>query len=255
MASTQPLLAVQMYTLRDLTKDDMAGVLRQVNEIGYDGVELAGYGNLAPHEVKRTADELGLSIISLHVGWKVLQNLLPQIIEDCALFGNRFVAVSLSPQICTSAAEYSQAGRTLEVTGRRLSEVGVQLCHHNHAFEFEHKFDEGYGFDLIYENSDPQWVQTEIDTYWVKKGGEDPAQYIRKYSGRAPLLHIKDMAEDGSFAVVGTGVLDWDAILQAARESGVQAFIVEQDICPGNPLDSIRLSYENFRKMKPNAYA
>src|SRR5690606_30637709 len=100
----------------------------------------------------------------------------------------------------------------------------------------------------------PQFGKTEIDTYWVQKGGEDPAQYLRKYSGRVPLIHIKDMAQDGSFAEVGTGTLDWPAIFAAAQTTDAVAYIVEQDICPGNPLDSIRLSYENFQKMNTNAH-
>jgi sugar phosphate isomerase/epimerase len=85
----------------------------------------------------------------------------------------------------------------------------------------------------------------------VQKGRVDPAAYIRKYSGRAPLIHIKDMADDenGSFAEVGTGTLNWPEIFEAAEAGGATAYVVEQDICPGNPLDSVRLSLENLRKM------
>ena len=92
-------------------------------------------------------------------------------------------------------------------------------------------------------------MQGEIDTYWVQHGGEDPAEYIRKMPGRTPLIHIKDMAEDGAFAEVGEGVLDWEAIFEASEAGGAAWYIVEQDVCQRPPLESVRLTLDNLRKM------
>jgi sugar phosphate isomerase/epimerase len=107
-----------------------------------------------------------------------------------------------------------------------------------------------YGLDILYANSDPRWVQAELDTYWIQHGGENPTAYIKKYEGRAPLIHIKDMANDAgrSFAEVGAGILDWPSIFHAAEAGGAVAYIVEQDTCPGDPLDSIRISIENLKQ-------
>jgi sugar phosphate isomerase/epimerase len=250
MEPTKPILAVQLYTLRELARNDMAGVLRQVKEVGYDGIELAGYGNATAQDVKRTVDELGLEVVSAHISLDALQNDWATVVADSRLLGHQFVVCSYPSQPRASAQDYREVGRTLNTFGARLhEEAGLQLCYHNHAFEFEPKFDEGYGLDLIFENSDPRYVQAELDTYWVQKGGENPVEYIRKYAGRAPLIHLKDMNAEGDFAEVGTGSLDWPAIFHAAEAGGVVSYIVEQDTCPGNPVDSIRLSYENLQKL------
>ena len=130
----------------------------------------------------------------------------------------------------------------------QLADAGIVLCYHNHAFEFE-TFDGKYGLDILYDNSDPQYVQAEIDTYWVQKGGVDPAAYIRKLSGRTPLIHIKDMDTDGDFAEIGEGTLDWDAIWSACEASGAKWYIVEQDRCKRPPVESATLSVNNLCKM------
>ena len=253
MAEKRPVIALQLYTLRDLTSTDMVGALRQVAEIGYQGVEFAGYGNSNVEELAPLVQELGLTVVSSHTGFNEVQNDLQRVISENQAFGNQLVVCpSIPGELRQSADGYRQFARSLDEFGARLrDEAGMQLCYHNHAFEFEDKFDGKSGFDLLYENSDPQLVQAEIDTYWVQKGGENPVEYIRKYSGRAPLIHIKDMAagEDQQFAEVGTGILDWPAIFHAAEAGGAVAYIVEQDICPGDPLDSIRLSLENLKKM------
>jgi sugar phosphate isomerase/epimerase len=127
---------------------------------------------------------------------------------------------------------------------------GLQLCYHNHSFEFQ-KFDGKYGLDIFYENSDPNLVLAEIDTYWVQHGGEDPAQFLRKYPNRCPLIHLKDMLADAqkSFAEVGAGILNWPEIFKACEAVGAQWYIVEQDRCQRPPLESVRMSFENLKRM------
>jgi sugar phosphate isomerase/epimerase len=251
MAIKRPLIAVQMYTLRDLTKDDMAGVLRQVKEIGYEGVELAGYGNLSRDEVKRVIDETGLVVTSNHVGIDRMENEFEDVVAEAKTFGYSLLGVAyLDESRRTTKEKWLQTAQVLNRLGQRLrDEAGLTLFYHNHAFEFQERFDGVAGLDILYSNTDPQFVQAELDTYWVQKGGENPTAYLRKYAGRTPVLHIKDMNEAGDFAEVGTGVLDWPSIFSAAEAGGVTAYIVEQDVCPGNPLDSIRLSLENLKQM------
>jgi sugar phosphate isomerase/epimerase len=252
MNQTRPLIALQLYTLRDLTKNDMASTLRQVAEIGYEAVEPAGYGDLSVEQLKATLDELGLKVVGNHVGFTALQENLAGVVSDNRLLDNHYIVCpSIPAQQRSSADGYRQFAQTLNEIGRQLHDAGLQLCYHNHAFEFEDRFDRQYGLDILYESSDPQLVQAEIDTYWVQKGRVDPAAYIRKYSGRTPLIHIKDMADDenGSFAEVGTGTLNWPEIFEATESGGATAYIVEQDICPGNPLESVRLSLDNLKKM------
>jgi sugar phosphate isomerase/epimerase len=138
----------------------------------------------------------------------------------------------------------------LDGIGAACSEKGMRLSYHNHSFEFV-KFDGEYALDMLYANTSPENVLAEIDTYWVQHGGEDPAAYIRKYSGRGPILHVKDMADDEkkSFAEIGNGILDWHAIREASQQSGVEVYCVEQDVCPGDPLDSARISFQFMQKL------
>jgi len=248
---TRPIIALQLYTLRDLTSTDMPGVLKQVADMGYEGIEFAGYGNLSAAEAKAATDDLGLKVISNHTGFDALQNNLDTVIKDNQAFGNKYIVCPSIPGDLQTGEGYRQFAGTLNDLGAKLrSEAGLQLCYHNHAFEFA-QFDGEYGLDLLYANSDPENVKAELDTYWVQKGGVNPVKYIEKHSGRAPLIHAKDMANDDnqSFAEVGTGILDWPGIFAASEANGAVAYIVEQDICPGNPLDSVKLSLENLKKM------
>jgi len=126
---------------------------------------------------------------------------------------------------------------------------GFTFTYHNHAQELA-LIDGEHALDLLYAATDPALVQAELDTFWIAKGGAEVVPYIRKHAGRAPEIHAKDMdAETGSFTEVGNGVLDWPAIFAAAREGGAEWVIVEQDACPGNSLDSARMSIENLKRM------
>ncbi|HEX8551308.1 MAG TPA: sugar phosphate isomerase/epimerase [Abditibacteriaceae bacterium] len=245
---SRPPIAVQLYTLRDLTSKDMAGTLARVAELGYEGIEFAGYGNLEIEAAQRAAKEAGLKVVGNHVGFDALRNNFNKVIDDSLLLDNKYLVCPSLPGEQRTKEGYAAFGKELEEMGARANSAGMTLCYHNHDFEFE-QFDGEYGLDLLYANSQPQLVQAEIDTFWVKKGGADPATYIRQYSGRVPLLHIKDMGADGGFAEVGNGSLDWPSIFAAAEEAGVTAYIVEQDTCPGDPMDSIRQSIENLKNM------
>jgi len=151
------------------------------------------------------------------------------------------------------AAGWKQVAASLNKIGRACHERGFDFAYHNHSFEFQ-KFEGGKnGLDILFENSDPHLVRAEIDVYWVNHGGEDPVERINKLGSRVMLLHLKDMAagDDKKFAEVGTGVLDFKAILAAAVKNGVKWGAVEQDNTYGKPpLEAIQVSFENLKKMQ-----
>jgi sugar phosphate isomerase/epimerase len=126
----------------------------------------------------------------------------------------------------------------------------MQLCYHNHDFEFR-QFDGRYGLDILLGATDPELVKAEVDTYWVQKTGVDPAAYLRQYAGRCPLVHLKDMTADESrtFAEIGEGSMDWSAIFTAAEAGGAAWYIVEQDTCRRAPLESVAISLRNLQSM------
>jgi sugar phosphate isomerase/epimerase len=240
-----------MYTLRNETARDFIGTLREVAKIGYAGVEFAGTGGLSAAELKRLLADLNLRAAGSHTGLDVLEGDLNAALDFTQEIGSEFVVCPYLPEERRrSADDYRALAEVLNRAGAACKQRGLQLCYHNHAFEFE-RFDGQYGLDILYTASDPDLVKGEIDTYWIRKGGADPAAYIRQYSGRCPLIHLKDMAADEkqSFAEVGEGTLDWPAIFAAAESGGARWYIVEQDVCQRPPLESITISLQNLRAM------
>jgi sugar phosphate isomerase/epimerase len=129
--------------------------------------------------------------------------------------------------------------------------AGLTFSYHNHSFEFE-RFGGRTGLAIIYEESDPRYLQAELDTYWVQHGGADPILWINKLAQRMPVIHLKDMAiidNQQAMAEVGEGNLNWPGILAACQEIGVEWYAVEQDICRRDPFESLKISYENLRAM------
>ncbi len=239
-------ISLQLYTVRDAMQNNPLQSLERVAAIGYQGIE-AGL-NPSPEFLAKTR-ELNLKITAAHVGLEALQGDLNEIVSRCQAMETKFVVLSwVAASERGSAQEWQKLARFLEEVGARLHEGGVTLCYHNHDFEFE-KFDGQYGLDILFETASSQYLQAELDTYWIQKGGADPVEYLKKHAGRVPLLHIKDMTPDGNFAEVGEGVLDWPAIFAAAQTQGVTSYIVEQDECAGDPFDSIALSFANLQKM------
>ncbi len=246
-------VAVQLFTLREQTKDDFAGIMKQVASIGYSGVELAGFGNLkSAAEVKKAVDDAGLRIAGAHVGIEALESELNRVLDEQDALANKTVIVPWLPDTRRQdAAGWKQVAQSLNQIAQAARKRDITIAYHNHSFEFQ-KFDGKSGFDILWENSDPKLVKSELDVYWVRHGGADPVDCIAKLASRIVLLHLKDMAAgaDQRFAPVGTGMLDIKAILAAGQRIGVKWNIVEQDNCYETPpLDAVRISYENLKKM------
>lgn len=239
-------ISLQLYTVRDALQSNPLETLQKIAQIGYQAIEV-GLDNSPEFLAK--ARELNLSITAAHVGLDALRGNLESIIAKCQQMETKFAILSwVAESERGSAEKWQKLGRFLEEAGAQLHEGGITLCYHNHDFEFE-SFDGKYGLDHLLGAASPQYLQAELDTYWVQKGGASPVEYLKKYAGRVPLLHIKDMTRDGDFAEVGAGILDWPAIFSSAEAQGVTSYIVEQDVCAGDPFDSIALSMENLRKM------
>ena len=241
-------VCLQMYTVRDDAQRDLAGTLARVAELGYAGVELAGYSGVTPEQYKDLLDQNGLRAIGAHVGFDRVIGETPQVIAEAKLFGYSFVIVPWIGKPYTESLEgYRKLGAELSAVAATYAAAGLTLCYHNHAFEFELSENGKTGLDVLFEAAPA--VQAELDTFWIKKGGQEIPAYLQKLSGRVPLAHLKDMDSDGGFAPVGTGTVDYPALFAAAEAAGVQIYCVEQDSCqaPLTPLESIRISIENLK--------
>jgi sugar phosphate isomerase/epimerase len=232
--------------VRDKLAQDYVGTLRRVKEIGYDAVELPPSRLHEPGELRGILDDVGLGLVALIVRPDALEEDVDKWI-DCAKTLGTSDLVYVAPPVERRATRdgWMTTAAILDRLGARCRERGVTLSYHNHSFEFA-QFDGTCALDLLYANTLPQNVFAEIDTYWIKHGGADPVEYIRRHAGRIRILHAKDMADDEerSFAEVGRGILDWPAIHAAAVDAGARYYCVEQDRCPGDSMESARLSFE-----------
>lgn len=244
-------VAVQMYTLREDCSKNFFGTLKSVAEIGYHGVELAGNYGVSGKDLGKVLDDLGLKRAGAHTGIEPLEKEFDKVVEDAKALGTSFLTIPGLPGSYTEDAEaWKRTAATLTEIGHKLLKEGIQLSYHNHNHEFK-LFGSKHGLDLLYENSDAKALHAEIDTYWVQYAGVDPATYMKKLLGRLSLVHIKDMSDDDlkSFAEIGNGILDWDAIFAVAKESGSKWLIVEQDTCARPPLESVKISFQNLKTM------
>jgi len=240
-----------MYTVREAAAEDFPGALRRVAELGYDAVELAGMHDLSVTELGQLLTDLGLKVVSGHVPLPDLRSSLEQRIETyLALGADYLVCPWLPPEERSNEDGFRSIAAELDQIGARCRAQGLQFCYHHHDFELV-QFSGKYGLDILLLNSDPAHVQLEADTYWLKVAGVDPADYIHRWSGRVPLVHIKDVtaSEPPTFGEVGSGILDWDEILKTSKKAGTKWYIVEQDRCPGDPFASLQISIENYRQL------
>lgn len=243
-------VALQLYSLRTYTADDFLGTLKSVADMGYAGVEFAGYGGLAAAELRKALDDLGLQAVCSHVPLAEIEKNFDQQIDYSLTLSSRYIAVPALPEpMRAPSAAWIDLGVRLNELGARCRARGIQLCYHNHAFELQ-KYEGRYLLDILYGSSGPDLLQAELDIYWIKRGGDDPAAYLRKMAGRCPLLHLKDMeaGPEQFFAEVGAGVIDLDSVFAAANQSGVNWYIVEQDKSRRDPMESVRISINNLKQ-------
>lgn len=241
-------VGLQMYTVRDAAARDFAGTLRQVVEMGYAGVEWAGYGGMSAEALRSLIDDLGLRSFGGHVGLDVLSADPLKEIEFHLALGSPTITLPWLAEKYRSEEGILDVAGVMNAAGAKCREHGLQLCYHNHDFEFQ-TIGERTLHALLFANTDPDLVMAEIDTYWVEYAGHSSADVIRSLTGRCPLIHVKDMAPGTrAFAEFGEGTLEWDSIITACEESGAQFYIIEQDVCARPPLESARTSIENARK-------
>jgi len=229
-----PQIGLQLYTLRKEMEHDMAAVLHTIARLGYRGVEFAGFHGKSAEEIRRLLHETGLYPIASHVGWQELKTALPDVIAFHRAIGcDTLICPWVEPERITQPDEVQALVRDLIDIARVCREYGLRFGYHHHDFELEHRVQDRPVLDWLLEQTAEAGVKVELDVYWLKKAGMSETGYIRRYAGRVPLIHLKDMedAPDRFFAAVGSGLLDVGAVMTAGTEAGTEWFIVEQDAC------------------------
>jgi sugar phosphate isomerase/epimerase len=232
-------IALQLYTVRRLAADDLAGTLGAVAAAGYRAVELAGLPDTAPGELARLLDEAGLRAVAAHEGIERLRHDITAVADRMAEVGCRRVIVPWMPEEDRGTADdVRRFAAELGGFAEALAGRGMRLGYHNHAFEFG-PLDGTTVWDVLVAELPPV-VELELDVYWAAVGGRDPAAEIRANPERIRLLHMKDLAEaaEPHDAPAGDGNLPFPEIVEAARSAGVDWYVVEQDE-PADALDDI----------------
>lgn len=239
-------VALELYTVRDETQRDFAGTLRRVAEMGYPGVEFAGYGGLSQQAMLELLAETGLKVPGTHVGLDLLsEEQLDASIAYCRAIQCPLMVLPSLPQALRTLDGIRALAPQLNAIGQRCRNAGIEFGYHNHDFEFASV--EGQTlFDQLLALTDPELVKSELDVYWVAYAGHDPLALLNRLGERVALIHFKDMAADRSMTEVGRGILNMQGITDFARQHNVWA-VVEHDHPTLPSLESARVSLEFFR--------
>jgi sugar phosphate isomerase/epimerase len=247
---TETNIALQLYTLRELTARDMLGTLGEVRKLGFRAVEMAGFGGVSPQRLHEELDSLGLQVVALHIGLDDLETKPAQVLADARLLDSRYIVIPyVAEERRRSVEQVAELGRTLDRYGEICREAGVRLAYHNHDFEFQ-QLGGSTMFDILVESTSPELVAFELDLYWARYADKDPAELLKRLTDRVPLLHAKDMADDEKRADLpaGEGTLPWLDILYESACSGVEWYIIEMDH-PREPLVDSQTALRNLAQM------
>ena len=243
-------IALQLYTLRDHLKSpaDIAASMKKVREIGYEAVQLSGLGPIEEGELNRILDGEGLTCCATHEPTDEIIQSPEQVVERLKKLGCAYTAVPFPAGVDMSdEASVMRFIEKMDAAGKVLADNDCVLTYHNHSIEFRH-LNGRVILEIIYEKTNPANLQGEIDTYWIQHGGGDPVAWCAALRNRLPLVHLKDygISDDRQpvMAEIGNGNLNMPAIIREAEKSGCEWFIVEQDVCPADPFDSAKQSYE-----------
>lgn len=248
---------IQVIIYGQRNRDDIAGVLREVAEIGFAGAEV---GNLFRQEgneeaVKALFAETGLALCGCHAGFGEFEDTsrLEENIAFVKALGGRYLMCSGVGDRKRGLAAYRDASRVFNDVGRRCADQGVHFCYHNHAWEFEDREGDTCGMDVLAAETDPAVVKYCLDVYWIYHGQEDPVRFIQANQERAVYFHFKDgvRGEDGraQFRELGRGAVDLKAAYDAAAALNPEWIVYEQDRTDRTPTESVRESREYLRSL------
>lgn len=240
-------VGLQLYSLRDEMAVDFRGTVEKVAKMGYKGVEFAGYGGLKPAEMAALLKDNGLEAYGSHIGAlpKTDAELDAEIEMNLAV-GNKYLVCPW--QDMKAHDDALRFAEVMNATAAKLRPHGLRLGYHNHAHEFVVDGGEIL-METVLANVEPD-IFAEFDVFWVAYAGYDPLRFIRKYAGRQPLMHLKELGPDRKANVeCGAGILDFAAIIAAGQAAGTEHFIVEQEEYTLHPLESCKVSLENLLKL------
>ncbi|MDR2885500.1 MAG: sugar phosphate isomerase/epimerase [Rikenellaceae bacterium] len=242
-------IGLQLYSLREAMKEDAHATLKAIADTGYNELETAGYNNgllygMAPAGFRKLCKSMKMNVSGAHIGAQVDPRDMTvalawwdKALDDQKAAGCRY-AIQPSFKIGDSLDDIKLQCEYFNRVGELATKKGIKFGFHNHAKEFEKRGGEVI-YDYLINNTDPKHVFYEMDVYWVKKGGADPVEYLKKYAGRFPVLHIKDESIIGE-----SGTLDFQSIFEAAYAQGMKDYYVEVEKYTLPPMNCVEKSYD-----------
>ena len=235
-------VGLQTYSLRNQIKKDATAAFDFVKQQGFQVLEigLENHYGMTKEELKETLKKHGMTPVAAHAGQGYLLNKTDEAIEVAQFFGLKYVGVAwASHKSPLDEAQTLKIAEDFNTIGKRLKEKGIQFFYHNHGFEFQ-PYKDGTLFDLLMEKTDPELVKLEMDILWTIFPGQDPVKLLKKYPNRWVLVHLKDLAKGvkGDLSghtdvrndvALGTGQVDYPAVLKAAQEVGVKYYFIEDE--------------------------
>ena len=251
---SKPIIALQLYTVRDFANKDLPGTLKQVKAMGYDAVELAGTYGLTAAEFKKQLDDAGLEAVSAHVPITALEESSAGTAALYKALGCKLISVPwLSLGALPGGEGFDATNATMKRAANLCREHGILLGYHNHDFEFKTLSCGSFILDALFDAIGPEILQAQIDTGWVLAAGQDPVPYVKKYKGRCPSVHLKDIVKVGDVfedRPVGKGSQDIPAVIDAAIEADAYIMVVELDNAVGmTSLEAAKQSREYLKSI------
>lgn len=237
-------IGLQLYTMRALLARDFERTLEQVAAIGFREVEFAGYHGRSPAAVRKVLDRVGLTAPSAHIGVDDVTSAWPRIVADAATLGHRWITIPWVAGSQWQADDWRRLAALLDDRGRAATRAGLRVAYHNHDFELRGT---PAPLELLLRETDPAHVDFELDVYWLARAGGDPLDWLARYPGRFPMLHLKDTAgaPDHRMVDVGAGVIDWAAVVERAERTGTRHLFVEHDE-PADALGTARAGFTHL---------
>lgn len=244
-------IGLQLYSVKEAAEKNFLGTIKRVAEMGYDGVQFAGFFDTPAEDLKKVLEDYRVTAAGSHMSLDSLQGEnLARTLEYNRIIGNDLIICPYLPEeLRNTADDYKKTAELFNKIGQKCTEAGVRFAYHNHNFEFK-LYDGQTGFDILFGNTDSQLVKVELDCYWASFGGLDPRDIIKKYGDRVVSLHIKYMKiVDGvkRSVEIGAGELDIKGLLHTGDQAAVEWYVVEQEQFDGDPMESSLINIENLK--------
>ncbi len=230
-------ISLQLYSIHGETQKDFAGAVKRVGEIGFNGVEFAGYGGLTAGEQHQLLQQSGLYSVGTHTGIQVFEESFEAELNYNKAIGSKYIICPYAEVDTLEKIEH--LARVLNKAADAAAKEGIKVGYHNHAHEFE-KIDGKYALDLLAEKTGDN-VVLELDVFWVAYAGVDPVEYIKKWGKRVELIHIKQINENKQNVDVADGILDMGKIKEAAAHAAY--FILEHEEYDKPVWDAVQNDY------------